>query len=447
MPSYPFVDFEWLTNILWYKLLPVIGMAGLSLIYSAAAIVSIWIAVPAKFKRWKWLPVILGWSVMLSRFGVRAQVVAWILWALVIRGINEQKIWRKWKWVFPLIMVAWVNLHGSFVLGLTGVLLWLVCRNVEERRVYLGDWIVWSASVAAVTICNPYGIRIWTEFITYVNQLSFVGQTIIEWQPFYTRVDIGLLMGSMFVVVFGWIYRRKTMLWEKVFTGWILVSSLLSLRNAPLFLIAAAPAIAKLSDFLYIDAAKFGDNGKQKGIFIHKLFIIVAIFFFFFEALFQYTGIFITRINMITRYPTAAVSFLQKDPCPGRLFSQYVWGGYLTWRLPQKKVFISGLMSNFKWNAPAGESDQIYKEYLTAVSKPDALKKILDHYNVTSVLWSNIKTPSPTKTEKLLGHWLFTIGTLKEDLTQVLGSVPEWLEKDGWKIIYTDPVSVIFCRY
>src|SRR4030066_498133 len=38
MPSYPFVDYEWLTNLSWVFLYPVIGIFGLAVIYSVLAV-------------------------------------------------------------------------------------------------------------------------------------------------------------------------------------------------------------------------------------------------------------------------------------------------------------------------------------------------------------------------------------------------------------------------
>lgn len=44
MSSFPFVDHEWLTNIMIAKLYPTLGFLGLSAFYSTAAVLAIYIA-------------------------------------------------------------------------------------------------------------------------------------------------------------------------------------------------------------------------------------------------------------------------------------------------------------------------------------------------------------------------------------------------------------------
>ena len=41
-------------------------------------------------------------------------------------------------------------------------------------------------------------------------------------------------------------------------------------------------------------------------------------------------------------YPVEAAAFIESANLQGKMFNQHGWGGYLLWRLPQRKVFIDG---------------------------------------------------------------------------------------------------------
>ncbi|HEX9166073.1 MAG TPA: hypothetical protein VF862_09190, partial [Gemmatimonadales bacterium] len=42
------------------------------------------------------------------------------------------------------------------------------------------------------------------------------------------------------------------------------------------------------------------------------------------------------------RFPVAAVERARAEDVPGRIFHEFVWGGYLLWAWPEQKVFIDG---------------------------------------------------------------------------------------------------------
>ncbi len=133
MPSYPFVDYGWGTEVLWYKLFPWLGMTGLAAIYAVIAVGAVLIAVPLKEGKIGWTAALLTWSVMLSRFGVRVQVVSWLLLAILVRWLWNEAGWRKLRKWYPVLMLFWVNLHGSFPLGNR------YCRGVAGDKGHYGD--------------------------------------------------------------------------------------------------------------------------------------------------------------------------------------------------------------------------------------------------------------------------------------------------------------------
>jgi hypothetical protein len=158
MPSYHFVDYEWVTNVLLYLAYQKIGHTGLVIIYAAIMIISGLVVVPKKLREYSDAPVVLFWSVALSIFGARPQVISWLFMALILRGIWDDEWGEKWMWGFPALMLVWVNLHGSYPLGVGFVGLWLGARWLVSRRWESKKWLVWGMGGLA-TLINPYGIR------------------------------------------------------------------------------------------------------------------------------------------------------------------------------------------------------------------------------------------------------------------------------------------------
>jgi hypothetical protein len=109
------------------------------------------------------------------------------------------------------------------------------------------------------------------------------------------------------------------------------------------------------------------------------------------------------------QYPDGAVAYMRAHQIHGRLFHEWVWGGYLIWRAPEFKVFIDGRGDPYGANG-------VFKDYLaaTAGDNPEA---VLDKYRVEYVL---ISPDSP--------------------LAKILKNDP------AWAVRYSDQTSVLLQR-
>jgi hypothetical protein len=109
------------------------------------------------------------------------------------------------------------------------------------------------------------------------------------------------------------------------------------------------------------------------------------------------------------KYPVDAVAYMKSNGIQGRVFHEWLWGGYLIWHAPEMKVFIDGR------GDPYGTTG-VFKDYLSATSdeNPEA---VLDKYRVEYVL---MPADSP--------------------LVNFLKSSPMW------KVQYSDETSVLLHR-
>jgi tetratricopeptide (TPR) repeat protein len=94
-------------------------------------------------------------------------------------------------WPLPVLMLLWVNLHTGFVAGLALIAAYLFVELLETpfpsrrsaaltrlKRVY--PWLIASA---LVTLCNPWGPRIFTAIQRQQSALQWQSAFLDEWQP------------------------------------------------------------------------------------------------------------------------------------------------------------------------------------------------------------------------------------------------------------------------
>jgi hypothetical protein len=92
------------------------------------------------------------------------------------------------------------------------------------------------------------------------------------------------------------------------------------------------------------------------------------------------------------------------------MLNSYGFGGYLIWALPEQPVFIDGRADLYEWAGVLGE----FSKWATLQDDPNAL---LDKYKID-----------------------FCVLERESPMARVLPVL------NGWKVIYSDDLSIIFAR-
>ncbi len=124
----------------------------------------------------------------------------------------------------------------------------------------------------------------------------------------------------------------------------------------------------------------------------------------------------------------------------GEIFSLYGWGGYLNWKIPEKKVFVSGFMPLWsRESASEGESLNAYREYTNIIKDKADHKEVFEKYNVEIVLMpANGDERIIDKISKSL------VDTYTRSFGKLEGkSLSDRLHEDGWEVIYKDETAGI----
>lgn len=435
MANLPFVDHEWLSNVLMAVGYRVIGKTGMSMAAALVALAAIAVAVPGKWRKWMAAPAILAITIFWPRSGIRPQIEDWVWLPLIVRLTGEEEKWKKWKWGLVPIMLIWANMHGGFVIGIAVTATVLAVRSWEEKRWRWGDWAVWGTATL-VTLVNPYGIRLWGEVWQQVTDRE-VGKIIAEWQPFWADVELGWLLLVALAGVLIWRFRRVLPKWKMAVVVGTWAASMSSLRNGALFAVVTAPVVAELLGRFYEQMR--GDKvAAGRTLKFYKGLVMLSAGLLALEV-----GL--TVVNPQTLggesffYPVKAVAWLNENGVKGNFFTEYAWGGYLDWKFPQTKIFIDGRMATWKWKSPDPKySDYVFGEYEDIAYKGKG-KKWFDKYDIKTALLMKSKTWP-------LREWLkSTLNRMGIDFTPDKGvTLAEQLAGQGWTRVYEDDTAVIY---
>jgi len=125
---------------------------------------------------------LLAMATSTIHFLARPHVVSWLLtliWFDVLERFEAEGNWRRLVWL-PATMLAWVNLHGGFVVGLAllgiyfvgnAVLGWTT-RNVLEKagaRARAKAIAITGVVCALFTLANPYGYQLHVHIYRYLS--------------------------------------------------------------------------------------------------------------------------------------------------------------------------------------------------------------------------------------------------------------------------------------
>jgi len=434
MPSFSYIDIQWLTNVFFKIFYPSVGIQGLSLVYSVVALLTLFLVLKNKDKKqlfWE-VPTVLSVAILFGYFGVRPQVSSWLLWAIFLAIVLNEERWKKWRYLLPGLVVLWVNLHGSFALSIVTLLI-LTAVRLWQRKLKLDLILVLIVSILASFI-NPYGPRIWHEVWLQVSDASLRWK-ILEWQPAFFSFNLPFISFLAISLTLVWINRKRFRLEELVLFAFFLFQGLGSVRHVPLWVILSLPMT--IAAFTYtLDRVKKIRFAKERFRKLYRYALYGSLVIALSQFILGFNGAKVLSEGEF--YPREAVVFLEKNLPSGQIFSEYGWGGYLSWKLPQKKVFIDGRMPSWRYKEnPSGESDYIMKEYVALLSGKVSYKEVFEKYGVEVVLWpQKRKVRFLDALSQKIEEWLFK----KEDPFDLTIE----LEKDGWKRVYEDNTSQIF---
>ena len=440
MPSFEFVDHEWLTNVVMYSGHEVGGRTLMSVIGAGIVGLTMAVAVPRHLRRWAIIPGLLVAALLWPRAGVRPQVVDWLMFVVMLRWWESRESWVKYRWLLPAFFGMWANVHGGVAIGVAVLLFLMGVRGVVERKVDARDVGAWILGLIA-TVINPYGWGLWNEVIMQITD-PYARWNISEWMPAFWWLEMGFGMMVVLTGMVMWRFRQKYTKEKIMLTLGLGIAAISSIRHVPFFALVAMPVIA--SGLMWFWETVQGEAISASRT---KWFYNVLVGVFGIVALLE-VGTTDWELGLGTWsrfYPQGAIEYVQKEKLnTTRIFSDYGWGGYLIWKLPTAKYFIDGRMATWKRSgAPEGESEWIFKEYLRIVDKGE-WEELFDKYKVETVIWHSGERTNPilARVNLILKQWNIQIWQGKKDKKPLLTQLTE----GGWEKVYEDATAVVLIR-
>ena len=354
----PWVDHEWLSQVLIFGLYRLAGWGGLIAgfgVVVAATFLVVFLRCPGR-------PYVAGVISLLGAFasapmwGVRPQMLTLLL-ASVLLLILERSYERPiLLWWTPALMLLWVNLHAGYALGITLMGLFLVgdaldvafgFKDAPWPRARFRALALAIVACAAVVPLNPYGVAMYgypLETLRSRAMQSYIG----EWlspdfhQPRYLPTLVMMLATVALPALSPRRLRPREILLLSVTT----YAALRSVRHIPIYALVAVPILSAMIQACLQErgvAKRFEHN--QTSITTAKASVnalLLAGFLVFVVA----------RVHYVTNrqaekeakeLPSAAVSFLAAQRPSAPILNHYNWGGYFIWRLyPDYQVYIDG---------------------------------------------------------------------------------------------------------
>ena len=202
---------------------------------------------------------LLAVSASTIHFFARPHILSWlftVIWFGVLGRFEADGQARRLLWL-PIMMLAWVNLHGGFLVGL--VLLGIYAISALVHGLWSGivpgdDWqrarALGIAGVVsfALTLANPYGYQLHVHIFRYLTD-RFLMDHIDEFlSPNFHGIAQKCFAAILVLTFVGAVARRKLTVSQCLVIGFALYSGLYSSRNIPvssmLLVLVIAPQLS-----------------------------------------------------------------------------------------------------------------------------------------------------------------------------------------------------------
>jgi hypothetical protein len=331
----PWLNHEWLSEVVIAAAYRMSGVAGLIAIKIAFTIATFALLLPVLRSTadvWRWPTAFLAViGIMPVAFTVRPQLWTMFFLVLVCRILNAAPSRR---WLLPLVFVVWANVHGGWIVGMGILLIWSLVELVGDATGRPTLWVSLGVPAAciAATLLNPYGLGLW-GFMAQTVRLS--RPNIIEWQPIW-RESIGTMV--LWLIAVGWVTfaLRRSSVWRPQALAVVAAMAFASMRVNRLLPLFIPIAVVLLIPYVREPSVK---RVWPKGRLAVDVAIIAAgVLLLAWPAsagCIQLNGSWIPDMQ-------AARALAAARPV-GRMATWFDWGEYAIWHFgPAAKVSIDG---------------------------------------------------------------------------------------------------------
>lgn len=382
--DFPFYNHHWLPEVFFYYVHMFFGFGGIFAFKVMGIVLAFGTSYYLAFKKNKFWAFIFSFFfiyVLSERFDSRPEIFSFIFISLFLFLIEKFRQTRNIKYLFPfpLIELVWVNSHIYFIVGIVIFSALFTSEFIQNKKKLDRSLLLLFVLTLLAVFINPSGFK--GGFLPFTILESYPysiveNQNIFFLNTFFSsaRILTFEILASIFTILFL-VNLKKNDIFYSLISVFSLVSSLVMIRNFPIFVLVALPYMTFLAS---VTEGKIQDSYFIKNTKILLIFILI---------------IFVPyRVYKIITYPIygwgivdavgPGVDYLQKNNITGPIFNNFDVGGYLIYRLyPKEKVFVDA--------RPEAYSKKSFDEYRKMQYEMNFFNKQVKRYNISTVFFSH----------------------------------------------------------
>src|ERR1017187_1055 len=382
----PWINHEWLAELPYYAAWRLMGVRGIYFVLMGAVEL---ILMGVFFLAYRasgnvksafvasWLAVIMA----TISFGPRTLLFGWICLVVELLLLWEFKQGNDHTWLLPPLFLLWVNLHGSWLIGMVFLSVFIATALVDGTwgRIEAKRWtsrqrsklfMVFALSLLAL-FCNPYTYHL----VFYPFDLAFRQKLnvshVTEWQSLdFHAVRGKIVFGLLAATIVLALVRRRT--WRLDEVALLLIAFYSTVTYSRFLLLAAiviTPLLARELNFLPSYRAEI-DKPLLNAVII--LGILAG-------CIWTLPSERHLMEDTVKDYPVKALPYLQQFQPAGRVLNDYLWGGYLILNARHIPDFVDSRVDIFEYNG-------VFQDYLDIMGVKRPLE-LFDKYHIRYVLY------------------------------------------------------------
>ena len=367
----PYSVGEWLGEIVLTLVFNAGSWAGLALF--RALLVAVAAFFLARLSRRGGAPLVAAllvvvWALVFSktRWTDRPAIFTFVLFPVVLDLLYSARAGsRRALIAVPPLILLWANLHGGYAIGIALVLAFTVEALVLRRRDLIPFALALVASVA-LSYLDPETFGVGGAAAHALAPPRFIS----EEAPPDVLEPSGFIFAAFVLAALGAAFLDGGGVLDALLLIPLLWLALTAQRHLAFFVFAATPFVAA-------SAARLYARIRPRAVPLRPLPSAAAAAL----AILLCAGALLSAIAVPRgpdehAYPVGAVAALKTGS--GNLLNEYDWGGFLVYRVPERKDFVDGRLFPFY---PA-----VLRDYRDAVELRPDWKEVLAKYDVREVL-------------------------------------------------------------
>ena len=269
--------------------------------------------------------------------------------------------WRRFL-AAVLLFGLWANFHGGFIFGLALFALYFAGSVAEmfaaeagaraNWRARAADYLGLGAAATFGTFLTPHGWKLHRHIIEFFGPKS---QFLLDNTQEFLSPDFHSLVGKLLLIgILGTLAVMALNRERPDFRRLLLVLAMIHFaldarRNIQLFGATVFPALALQYDFAW-RRLRFGKRIREvfdRDAKVARTWPYVGAMLLLFGVVAAGRGT-VAGVKVVPsalsprEFPIALVERARAEQREGRLFHDFIWGGYLVYAWPEQKVFIDG---------------------------------------------------------------------------------------------------------